>query len=601
MKKKTKAGKVSCSFCERKYSTKLELSQHKRDKHKIVQCTFCDSHFSKQHAVLQHQKDKHTGPSHSTTIYARTNNSKKKYCSSCARSFTTATALLQHKQDTHDTTKSTTSHSAHFTERLHKPSCKNVKCEICLSRFSTTSALCQHMEDKHQRKQNNGLLRCTNVKEEATSRKYKCPKCAKSFSTNDAMSQHQRDTHRPVPNNPQSRKRSHHLAIGIKKEDEPTKQQMAGPLHKKRRRTVEEIYAKEVNIDKTEKKKSVEHVNDILTKIMAHVHRQQGGDIYCPNYVKAGSFPVNTKIGKADEFDINVCLKLGQKDVKVSSVRKINYSYSQNKHATNMNINCEPAITKTRVKPPDGYVVVSVDAGIIPEGLRYGEDLVPRKMKYDLHQKISTAITKLDLNRVHLSKMTHGPALTMTILPNKHSGVQYNISIDITISLPCDIPIMEWPRKETKKAFCEKLIIDVKETGTHLVPKKDEFWAISYSNAERALFSRLDEGNGCRKFVYKMLKKYMQICKSGSKNGLPGLSSHVLKTQILWSCEKHTSSGYWHNSNSSQCLIDVTADLVKTLKDGHLFDYFDTRVDVLQSKDSAVCLELANFLLDKKY
>ena len=132
-----------------------------------------------------------------------------------------------------------------------------------------------------------------------------------------------------------------------------------------------------------------------------------------------------------------------------------------------------------------------------------------------------------------LSRSSHGPALTLTIHPPKRYKIQHHISVDITLSLPCDIPIAKWPRKETKQAFSETLIKGVKETGTHLVPKKDEFWAVSYSKAERALFSRLDEGNGCRKFVYKMLKKYMQSCKSRSRSGLPGLSSHILKVTSL--------------------------------------------------------------------
>jgi hypothetical protein len=140
---------------------------------------------------------------------------------------------------------------------------------------------------------------------------------------------------------------------------------------------------------------------------------------------------------------------------------------------------------------------------------------------------------KIAFSDVDLSRNAHGPALTLTIHPPKRYKIQHHISVDITISLPCGIPIEKWPRRETKRAFSEPLIKDVKETGTHLVPKKDEFWAVSYSKAERALFSRLDEGNGCRKFVYKMLKKYMQSCKSRSPSGLRGLSSHILKVTNL--------------------------------------------------------------------
>ncbi|XP_053401579.1 putative zinc finger protein 840 [Mercenaria mercenaria] len=639
---KSGAVKVSCSFCDRKFSTNPELSQHQRDKHKIdqtrvshsaisfpgasnarngVNCRFCSRSFVTDNELHQHQRDKHqidefkVRPATVVPCHENKPHIGTLRCSLCDKHFLKQNELFQHQKDKHSTSNHSATllvtannsgkgGSANFPARPSKPVAEHDNtCSICSSHFSSASALLQHRKDRHQARQDGSLSHSISEKKKSCNDEYKCQKCTKSFSTKSQLDQHQHDKHQnngQVQHTPQAKNHGHNSAKGNAKQDGLTKQEKAELLRNERKKEIDEYYAKKVDIDKDEKKASVRIVNETLSKIMSHVHGQRGGDIYCPNHVKAGSFPVNTKIGKPDEFDTNICVKLGHQDVKISSDRKINYAYAQTEHATNMNVKCELGQTKRSVKVPDSYAVASVDGDKIPGDLRHGRDLIPREMRYDLYQKIKTAINELNLKYVDLSRDAHGPAITMTIRPRKQFTIQHHISVDITISLPSDKPIMKWPRKETKKAFSEKLINDVKETGTHLVPKKDEFWAISYSRAERALFSRIDEGNGCRKFVYKMLKKYMQSCKSCSKNGLPGLSSHILKTQLLWSCERRTAPEYWHHNNRDMCLIDALADLEKTLKSGHLPDYFDTKVDILKGKDAAACNELANYLHVKK-
>jgi predicted phosphohydrolase len=132
---------------------------------------------------------------------------------------------------------------------------------------------------------------------------------------------------------------------------------------------------------------------------------------------------------------------------------------------------------------------------------------------------------------VHVSKVNYGPALKMTLVPFQGSPVKHNINVDVTLSLECDIPLSRfgWPREKTKQAFERNVIDEVLNAGIHLVPKKDLFWAISFSKAERALLSRLDTDGGCRKYVTKIMKKFVMNCSSQSTNGLPGISSHIIK------------------------------------------------------------------------
>ncbi|XP_053402720.1 protein mab-21-like 3 [Mercenaria mercenaria] len=227
--------------------------------------------------------------------------------------------------------------------------------------------------------------------------------------------------------------------------------------------------------------------------------------------------------------------------------------------------------------------------------------IIPRDVKQDLHQKIKRAKNGLGLDDVSISNTSQGPALTLTISP-KTQDIRHNISVDITASLKCASKLkledFGWPRLQTKKAFDKEVIDAAIESGIHLVPKKDLFWSISFSRAERALLSSIDRGFGCRKRVLKLLKKFVEKCKSGSTSKLPGISSHILKTQILWSCELHADEtfDYWNFENRDNCLIKTMEELENSLRRRNLPEYFNASLNVLEKKEPAVLCELANYL-----
>ena len=54
---------------------------------------------------------------------------------------------------------------------------------------------------------------------------------------------------------------------------------------------------------------------------------------------------------------------------------------------------------------------------------------------------------------------------------------------------------------------------------------------MSHSKAEKALLKTIDQNNGCRKDVHRMMKKDMMKWSSQSENGLSGISTHVLKVR----------------------------------------------------------------------
>ena len=74
-------------------------------------------------------------------------------------------------------------------------------------------------------------------------------------------------------------------------------------LEWEQQRNLLDWYKRTVTVDADDKKRSVAVVCHTLRTIMDNVRSQDGGYFYSANLLKAGSYAVKTKIGKADEFD----------------------------------------------------------------------------------------------------------------------------------------------------------------------------------------------------------------------------------------------------------------------------------------------------------
>jgi hypothetical protein len=73
-----------------------------------------------------------------------------------------------------------------------------------------------------------------------------------------------------------------------------------------RKRYFDDFFDRNVKVDKSDMDLSKHIVNTTLKNLMSNVRDQQGGTMFNPNVIKAGSVPINAKIGKADEFDTNI-------------------------------------------------------------------------------------------------------------------------------------------------------------------------------------------------------------------------------------------------------------------------------------------------------
>ena len=198
---------------------------------------------------------------------------KEKKCEKCCRSFKERDALNDHKKakdhwqpDERDRVRAETGRSY---------------CD-CGKSFKTPQGLASHKMDKP-----------------SLAKEHPCYTCTSKFKTVDSLNQHQKDTNHSRTD------------VGTSKE---ARQVYLSNYH--------DVHAR---VNKDDMKESVAVVKETMGKIMEHVRNQEDGKIYSPNMVKAGSYAVKTKIGKANEFDYNVPLNV--KDVEVRDRGLLKYRF----------------------------------------------------------------------------------------------------------------------------------------------------------------------------------------------------------------------------------------------------------------------------------
>ena len=198
---------------------------------------------------------------------------KEQKCDKCCRSFKERDALNDHKQakdhwlpDERDKVRATTGRSY---------------CD-CGKSYKTPQGLASHKMDKP-----------------SLAKEHPCFTCTSKFKTEDSLKQHQKDMN--------------HISKDI------------GTSKDARQLYLTNYHAAHAKVNKDDMKESVAVVKDTMGKIMDHVRGQEDGKVYSPNLVKAGSYAVKTKIGKANEFDYNVPLNV--KDVAVRDRGPLTYKF----------------------------------------------------------------------------------------------------------------------------------------------------------------------------------------------------------------------------------------------------------------------------------
>lgn len=138
-----------------------------------------------------------------------------------------------------------------------------------------------------------------------------CPVCGKTFTTKDSLIQHMRATQHDA------------------KTETVSNNNDLTDSSKNIRAYMDKIAKENIAIDKPGRAEATDAYSDIVKKILNYIQTIKNGKMYPTNFRKAGSVRLNTKIGKADEYDTNLDVKIDIKDVRTEGMLTYIYSDKQ--------------------------------------------------------------------------------------------------------------------------------------------------------------------------------------------------------------------------------------------------------------------------------
>uniref|UniRef100_A0A8W8MF55 C2H2-type domain-containing protein n=1 Tax=Magallana gigas TaxID=29159 RepID=A0A8W8MF55_MAGGI len=277
--------------------------------------------------------------------------------------------------------------------------------------------------------------------------------------------------------------------------------------------------------------------------------------------MRSGSYYDRTKIDYNDEFDF-----MFYADIRMEA------DFT----------NCPPGYCKIRkgmtVKP-------DLDPFIDRNGY-----LVPEKYKahmFDIFEKCRTDSSFRQGRRTQKQdRKPESPAYTLLF----DLGISGKPPIDIDL-VPA-IKIDGWPKPARKigpSKWIEKSMAERAMQCFHVVTKKFQeahqdsrlLWRISFSHAEKELILHANmSDNGCRKDVFKILKRIKENMKSKNPTEMDKFCSYHLKMFILRFYDKH---GDFSKERKLDLLKESIKQLAKCVREGTIENYFIPKDNVLQS------------------
>lgn len=140
------------------------------------------------------------------------------------------------------------------------------------------------------------------------------------------------------------------------------------------------------------------------------------------------------------------------------------------------------------------------------------------------------SISHLFSEKVRVSKLVHGPAITLTIITDT---LPFEVSVDLAPMCDTKLPFkssINWPRKEARWPPQEKINM-IKAIGISVVAKKDFNWTLSFASCEKELIIQIDANEGVRKKCHRIMKSFREAywCPNGIKQVL---TSYHLKVSL---------------------------------------------------------------------
>ncbi|XP_060560429.1 uncharacterized protein LOC132720321 isoform X1 [Ruditapes philippinarum] len=386
-----------CDICNGSFSTRNRLKSHRKQKHGTVRC-WCRRMFVFEKEMEQHRED-------------MVKNAKFYRCPDCCLSFHSELDKQHHLRSFE--------HGCPEDYTIEEPA--------------------ERTKPKRHRLRRN----------KSGSGEHACHTCVRRFAKYNSLQQHQKSLGhlaQSIGARERVRRDSNQGYITVNQRDMTDSRDREDTTPRKQ--YFDDFYERNVKVDKSDMTMSRNIVDTTLNKLMSNVRDQRGGTMFNPNVIKAGSVPINAKIGKADEFDTNIELNVIPKDIRQHGT--VNFGYVTNDDTASLKVKRDLCL-ETKIIP-EGFATVKVEKGSVPNTLLHDNYIIPCKIKQDLFNKIETAKKDLSLSNVDISSKAHGPALTLTIYPDRYSGVKHDINVDITLSIKSDISVTDhgWPRPATK-------------------------------------------------------------------------------------------------------------------------------------------------------
>jgi len=363
--------------------------------------------------------------------------------------------------------------------------------------------------------------------------------------------------------------------------------------------TLNRYYENKVKMKRNETSRNVNIVIPIVQGIMDYVNARD--ERFRKQPLNVGSYYSNLKVSTADEFDFSIVLDVPKLQWCTGRQRFYGFDYQNNNVV---------ASKLALPNPPPGQVFITNISDIkqrwVSTGLESGDrcmtfedDIVPIKVKRYFKRLVAEAVNQSKFfGVVSVSRLSDSPATKLTI---NDPRVGYPINIDLCPMIESKVDFKDnfgFPRYDKQWPPRDK-ITAIKHLGINGIAKQPFYWTLSFAVCEKELLDGIDADGGCRKKCQRIMKKLREDvwCPKGMKQEL---TSYHLKNALFWECEGCPSAIKWMPEMLSERVRSMTYRLLGYLQRQNLPLYFNTQVNLLETKDKvvldAVAGRIAEFL-----
>ncbi|PNF41247.1 hypothetical protein B7P43_G01480 [Cryptotermes secundus] len=319
---------------------------------------------------------------------------------------------------------------------------------------------------------------------------------------------------------------------------------------------------------------------DVLFKAM---YRRMSG---------AGSYYDGLKVGKPEEFDVDIVIRLpvSYEEITIVSNRSVPPAFTKVQITTK-------AMDLLRQRPDWASTYRSMDKWRDKDGF-----LLQSEFRQWVESVVNKALNRLRrskpncyelgiqdpdasgrLSQYHISLKKSGPAMTFTV-----TMIPSNAKVDVDFVPVIEFTHPKWPAGSVRPLSDQ--LIKAKRTSWFIVPKPKSktgdadhtLWRLAFHEQERELIN----DRGTLKPVCRLLKKLRDSCQLN-------IASYYLKTLFLWEIDANKAPDFW-KMKQSHLFMHMLKILQQNLKRGEIKYYWDKHCNLIEGfqekhKENLVC------------